>query len=265
MSNRLIISGYKGFIGSNFCKFLKKKKIKFLKYDFRKNSQIYSGCSHFFHLDFEIKNKKDSLKINKKKILDVLKICSKNKIKLIFPSTSSYKYNNKNKKTSNSIFALNEYSNSKIQCEKQIINYNKRLKLNFLIFRIFNVYGKDLKNRGVVAALFKRFKKNKEIKLKNSENLRDFINIDDLLNLFFKSLKVNKNGIFDVGTESILSIKDLAFKIKKIHNFRCKINCVKPLKSSQNYYSKSDTKKTKKIFSWRPLIKINDGLKNIKI
>lgn len=263
MQNYLIISGHKGFIGSNFCKILKKRKIKFLKYNFNKNYKNLSKFSHFFHFDFEIKMNKYSLGRNKKKILKILNLCSENNIKLIFPSTSSFKYYKK-KRVSEKIFPFNKYCQSKIQCENLILNHYKKSKLNFLVLRIFNVYGKKINNRGVIPSIVKSLKYNNIVKLKHSENIRDFIHLDDLLKLFLKTINVNKNGIFEVGSGNIISIKNLAYRILKIFGSKSKLKLIKPFRSS-NYYSKSNIRKTTKVFNWKPKIKLDKGLKLIKI
>ncbi len=263
MQNYLIVSGHNGFIGSNFCKVLRKKKIKFLKYNNKKKYKNLSKISHFFHFDFEIKIRENSTRKNKKKILKILNLCSKNQIKLIFPSTSSYKYNSKKKRISEKIFPFNKYAQSKIQCENAIINHFKKSNFNFLILRIFNVYGSKINNRGVIPSLIKRFKGNKIVNLKHSENVRDFIHLDDLLSLLLKSINVNQSGIYDVGSGSAISIKNLALKILKIFCFKSKIKFIKPLKST-NYFSKSNIKKTTKLFNWEPKVELVKGLKQIK-
>ena len=159
MQKNFLISGHEGYIGSHFCKFLKKYKIKFSPYNTKKSKKNYFKYTHFFHFEFDINIKKGSLVKNKKKLTKIIKLCAKNDIRLIFPSTCSYKYNKFFKRISEKIFPINKYSASKIECENLIIDFSKRNKLDFIIFRIFNVYGGDLNNRSVVTSLIKRQKK----------------------------------------------------------------------------------------------------------
>ena len=58
MQKNLIVSGHRGYIGSHFCKLLKKKKIKFTKFDFKKKSKKLEFFTHFFHFIFDVKIKK---------------------------------------------------------------------------------------------------------------------------------------------------------------------------------------------------------------
>jgi len=261
MRKQIIVSGHRGYIGSNFCKILKKKKIKFLKYNFNNKKKNWSNFTHFFHFDFDIKIKNSSMRKNKERMLKILSLCSGNNIKLIFPSTCTYKYNKFNKRTSEQIHPINNYSKSKIQCEKNILLYQKKFDLNFFIFRIFNVYGNTINNKSVIASLIKKLRKHKATKLVYSENVRDFIHIDDILTLFVKSLNINTSGIYELGSEETVSIKNLALMIKEIYSYKSKIIFTKPYKSVSNNFSKSNIKKTKSTFSWKPIITLKEGLK----
>ena len=258
---KLLITGYKGYIGSYFCRYLKKNKIKFRKFNFNNYPNNLNSFSHFFHFDFEIKTKKGAEKRNLSKIRKVLNICKNNDIKLIFPSTVSYKYNNKGKRISKNIYPINKYTSSKIDCEREILNFSKKNNLKYFIFRIFNVYGGNLKNRWVVATFIKKIKNNNIIKIHYSKNTRDFINIDDVCNLFKKSLRKNISGIFEVGTGKSTSIKYLALTLKKLINKKAKFIFPEPTKSKTNFYSKAKLKMTKKIFLWRPKINLINGLR----
>ena len=262
---KLLISGHNGYIGGHFCKYLKKKKVNFTKFNYEKSPKNLSKFTHFFHFEFQIKINKKIINNNSKKIDRVLKICSKNNIKFIFPSTALYKHDNNGKRLSNKISVVNDYASSKLICEKKIIELNKKKDLEFFIFRIFNVYGGSLKNRWVVASLVKKFKSLQKITIANSGNYRDFINISDLNDLFFKSLKKNDSGIFEVGTGKATSIRNLAYLIKKLLRINIKIYFTKPARSKTNFYSKAQIKKTKNFFSWQPKIDLKNGLKRVII
>ena len=104
----LLISGYNGYIGKELTKFLKKKKINFSKFNFKKKNLNFCKYSHFIHLDFKIKENKKNYEINLENTKKIINICTKNKIFLIFPSTAAFKYSNK-KRISNELFVFNNY------------------------------------------------------------------------------------------------------------------------------------------------------------
>ena len=84
------------------------------------------------------------------------------------------------------------YGISKLASEHYLKIYNEGL--SYLIFRIFNVYGPSQKlnnlKQGMIRIYMTQLIKNNEILVKGSpDRYRDFIYIDDLINLFIKFIK----------------------------------------------------------------------------
>jgi nucleoside-diphosphate-sugar epimerase len=264
MNYKILISRENGYIGRNFCKYLDKKKViySFYKQNKKKN---YSSFTHFFHLDFLIKKEKKSKTVNKNlnEIKKIISLCLNNKIKLVFPSTASFLYLN-NKRISNEIFQTNDYTRSKKICENEILKAHNKKNLEYIIFRIFNVYGGDFHNRVVVTEFIKKMSISKFVSVKYPFNKRDFIFINDLFDLLLKSIKSKKNGTFEVGTGKSTSIFNLANKINKVFKFKCSFSLTKPYKSFNNSYSKSKPMNTFRTFSWKPSKNLDQGLLYIK-
>ena len=63
---KIIISGYKGFIGKNLSRYLKKKKIELLNYNKNLKLKKSNNNGYFIHLEFFISKKKKH--VFKKKI-----------------------------------------------------------------------------------------------------------------------------------------------------------------------------------------------------
>jgi len=174
----------------------------------------------------------------------------KNKIKIVFISSCSVN------------LKLNNYSSSKKQCEQYLIELKKNKKINLVILRLFNVYSSNTKTRGVIPDLYKKIKKYKRIKIDNYLNQRDFIHSEDVFNLIQKTLKNKSEGTFDVGSGKSISIINLAKKIKKILNKN--IFIIKGIKKTKkNNFSRANILKTKKVFSWKNKIDLNEGLEKI--
>ena len=74
---KLLISGHQGYIGSYFCKYLRKAKINFSKFNFEKYPNNLNQYSHFFHFDFEIKIRKNSIERNLRRLVKILNLCEK--------------------------------------------------------------------------------------------------------------------------------------------------------------------------------------------
>jgi UDP-glucose 4-epimerase len=266
IQNKILVTGYKGYIGRNLIKYFKSKKIKFRKINLTNlSNRNLKNYSHLIHLKFFIQNKKKYTNKNIKDLKKVLIYCKKNNLNLIFPSTSSFKYVNK-KRINNSINPYNYYALAKKKCEDIIQQFNKKEKLNYNILRIFNVYGGDINNKYYISkliSLFNESKKFSKIEIKYCKNIRDFINIEDLFTLITKVIKKKINGTFEVGSGKSISIRSLAKKINKISQKKINLIFSKPQKSRLNSFSKSHIKKTVKYFNWKPKININSGLRKL--
>ncbi len=255
---KIVISGYKGFIGRNLSRFLKSKKIKIYKY--KKNLEIHEGkIDCFIHLEFYIsKNKNRYLNKNLKKMDEVLYFCNRYKIPLIFPSTS-ITHSIENKK----IEKLNKYQQAKILCEKKIENFFLKKNINFKILRLSNVYGNDPNSYGVIPDLIKKMRR-KKIVLKNYNDYRDFIYIEDVNLIIYKLLKIKKTLKINICYGKSIKIKDLANKIKKIFKYKCKIILSRKFRYSKNQINSPNNSNLKKVINVHNLKSINLGLNIVK-
>ena len=266
----ILISGASGFIGGNLKKKLNLYKIKYriiktsnIK---KKNKFFFKGVKCFIHLGFDFrKHKKIKQKDHNLSIMNFLinkaETC---KFKIIFASTATYKYRGKKKIITKKIFPFDLYSLSKINCEKILHNSFREKKTDITILRIFNVYGNNQSKGWLIPDLIHKFSSKfyKNIKLINYLNTRDFIHVDDVCSAIIKSLNLNGFNILNVGSSKNTKIITIAHLISKELNSKKKLFLTNPL-SKENYYSKADIKKTKKILKWSPKIELKLGLKKV--
>ena len=94
-----------------------------------------------------------------------------------------------------------------------IIKISKKNGLEYVIFRMFNVYGKGQNKNfsGVITKFLRNIAKNKPLVIYGDGNqTRDFISIYDIVKAFEIAIKSNKNGTYNIGSGKSLSINELA-------------------------------------------------------
>jgi nucleoside-diphosphate-sugar epimerase len=236
-------------------------------------------------------NPEETLSINVGGTLSVLNFCRKNDINnIIFSSTSAVYENNKEK-----IFTEDLSVNPKLMyslskkmsedlCESFRINYG----MNITTLRFFNVFGpkqdRYRKNPPLLNYIIKQYKSNLPIILhSDGTQTRDYIHIDDVINLTNLCLKKNPNSLFNVCTNTLTSVneiikyvsEEIGIELKPIYREAEKLwdsypqlfegkYCLdkKIVAKETSKYSLGSYEKVKKQLNWVPNINIKNLIKN---
>ena len=296
--NRILITGITGFIGSEICKKLLTKnyivfgvddlltgknpvpkKIKFFKFDLSnyKNFKKLPKCDYILHLagqssgDISFDDPVGDLKKNTISTLNLIKYGIKCKAKKIIYASSMSVYGDlKKKKYDENLEAKPKscYGVSKLASENYLKIFSK--KSNYITFRMFNVYGpgQDLNNlrQGMVSIYLAQAIKSKKIIVKGSlKRIRDFVYIDDVVDIWIKSINKNiNNETINLCTGEATSVKNVLTLIKKLVQDTKIIKYRSTRGDQQN--SVGDTKRLVKIFKHKfiPLeVGLNKFLKSI--
>ena len=156
------------------------------------------------------------------------------------------------------------YGVSKISSELYLKVFEK--EINYTIFRLFNVYGPSQKlnnlKQGMIRIYMTQFLKNNKIEVKGSLNRsRDFIFIDDVVEVFIKALKhkSKKNQIINIGTGKKTSINKI-IKIFKQFDRNLKVKIKKGTKGDQkNIYANNNYLKS--IYNITNFTNIDKGIR----
>ena len=295
----VLVTGGGGFIGSEICEQLLKKKYKVRSFDLIKNnnkkinsqftgtildpveiSNAVSGCDYVIHLAASLgvanteKNRLECLHINIQGTLNVLEACVKHKVKKLVFSSSSEVYGEQQESPISENSPLNPKSNyaiSKIVCEEYLRAYFETYGLKYNICRFFNVYGKNQKTEFVMPIFIDKVITNKDIKIYgNGEQVRSFCNVKDSANGVIKVLEYNKNGqIFNIGNSNEpISLNNLAKKIIKISNKKIKIHNIDFKKSDRDIKREifnriPNINKAKKFLNYSPKISLDQGIREL--
>ena len=244
-----------------FCDISKKEELynKLDKYNFE---TVVNLSGHVNHSEWKktynshfIGTKNLSTYFVKKKIKNFIQMSSsleysKNRV----PHTEKMKINLEKLKTA--------YSLAKAKSTKYLLKLNKKDNFPVTILRLYLAYGPKQEPNRIVPIAIKKFLLNKKIKLSDCMQVRDFLYIDDLINLLMKiiSSKKSKKVIFNVGSGKPIILK---FVIEYLRN---KIKKGKPeygklsLRKDEAYKFYPNISLVKKTFKWTPKTKLEDGL-----
>ena len=250
------IDGFNSYVGQNFYKTYKRKyKILKFKSDINNinklenyiNKNKISVFIRFAGLSRSSceKNKKKCFRTNyeaNKKFVNFIKT---KKIKFIFLSTSHvYKTSNKKIDENFEKKPTNIYGKYKLKSE----NYIRKHLNDFLILRVFNIFGPNQPKGYFFSDIQKKIKNKQKIFINNS--YRDFIHVKEVSRFLDFSLKKDLKGIFNLGSGKSFSLHKIIKMISNKLNIPCNL-----IKSN----------KTDKIISSNRLIKnIGYKIKNEK-
>jgi len=211
--------------------------------------------------------------------LNVIECCKKYSVtKLLFPGSACTYPRLANQPIAESSFLTGAleptniaYASAKINGIVAAQSYSKQYGLKVVLPMPTNAFGIgdsfDLNNSHVIPALIKRFhdakNNNTEILIWGSGNvLREFIYVDDLSDAFiFLMLNYNSDEIINVGSMQEISIKDLAFKIAKIVEFKGVINFDSSKPDGMPRKCLDSSKLAK--LGWKSKIGLDEGLQKL--
>lgn len=289
---KILVTGGKGFIGSNLVEYLIHKGHTVSVIDYNKDGyefpgvnyhynditkpipnsdEMFDGVYAIFHLAAEIYVQKsiefpDLFKeVNEDGTKHILDYAINHGIKnIVFPSTSAV-YGNQDRGRgsleTDDVDCLNAYSLSKYNAEGICREYADRFNMNITVLRYFNVYGKGQHETGQYAPAIGKFLKQKG----NNEPLtvvgdglqkRDFINVQDVVEANYAAYTNNKGfNLYNVGQGDNISILDLAKLISEDIVFI-------PPREGECRETLADISKIKKDLNWEPKINIADYFSN---
>lgn len=251
------------FLNINLCNYnLAKKSILEIKPDFIFHLAGQPGVIYSFKDPASYKNNNVVATNNLLKIVSFIKVK-----KFIFASSSSV-YGEQKKfpiKENFKLNPINYYAVTKLKCEHLIKKKLKNLKISYIIFRLFTVYGPMGRPDMFIYSSIKKIKKGKKIILYNhGKSLRDFTYVDDVVKVFVKSItkKISNNPIINICSSSPINIFKIINIIGRILGKKSRIQFRSSRKGETNKTHGSN-KILKKILKIRKFTNITSGLKKI--
>jgi nucleoside-diphosphate-sugar epimerase len=155
------------------------------------------------------------------------------------------------------------YAVAKLGAERYLQYLYFSYRFPSLSFRQTNVYGRQEDNYFVVEAIITKMLDNpQEIRLGKGDPIRNFIYIDDIIELEHIALVSDKKGeIYNTGPANGLTIKELAELIAKKLNWKGKIYWdTQEMRPGEIHYLNSTGEKAMHDFKWQPTYTLSTGL-----
>jgi len=283
---RIFVTGGAGFIGTHLCKklaslhkvtaydnfsnsnkenFSAMENVTLIVGDILDNSKLLDSMKNHdvvIHLAAKtnvidsVNNPDNTFQTNVQGTQNVLDSCKFNHISKIIVTSSAAVYQNSNNSVDEEsiIEPLSPYGQSKLDMEKITI----QSKINYIILRLFNVYGNG-QNAGVVANFGKNISENKPLTIfGDGKATRDFIHIDDVIDAILLSMK-SKSGIYNIASGTGTSISNLVKLFIQLSGKSLKI-IYRSGRAGEITYSVANITKSQQELGFYTKISLNSGL-----
>ncbi|NPA53463.1 MAG: NAD(P)-dependent oxidoreductase [Aquificae bacterium] len=293
---KVLITGASGFIGKNFLKKLQNTPYEIVTIT-RKPFSL--GKEKNYSLDLKNSQKlkdileeekpdtvvhlaaggvkygegtlEDIFKINAFSIINILDILKEiNHYPKIIVAGSGFEYSLKNEplKETDCLNPLSLYGISKATQSMLL----RRYKDDFTIFllRFFSVYGVGEASHRFFPYIISETIKGNKVKLTGCEQIRDFINVEDVSQCLLEFLKKDEEkGFFDfnVASGKEISLKEavnIISNLLKKYGFEPDIEFgALPYRKDEPMYYVADINKLKNYLNWEPKISLEEGLEKL--
>lgn len=138
-------------------------------------------------------------------------------IKIIYTSSSSVYGNNIFCNESDEVKSLSLHAALKVSNEKMIEKYSTHRNIDYTIARIFNMFGgNDIFS--IISKILMAYKNDSILSIVNNGNaIRDFIHIDDVVEVYLQLLTLQNIPILNIGTGEGNSIKNILTFLRNHH------------------------------------------------
>jgi nucleoside-diphosphate-sugar epimerase len=287
---KILIFGGSGFLGKHLIQRFLKRKCK-IYYVSRKKIKIYNKNLNHIRIDLNIESNfrklkllkvdyvifcagyvnhdgffdknKEVYKVHFLSVIKIVEIFIKKNIKRFLYIGSSDEYGNNNQnvlKESFKEYPSTSYSFSKTAATLFLLMMYKTYKFPVSIIRPFLIFGPDQKSNRFIPYVIKNFLRDKKASLSKCNQVKDFVYIDDFLDLVWLTLNKEKakGEIFNAGSGKGRILKDVVQDIRKI------IKKGTPVYSSfyknENIVQVASISKAFKLLGWKPRISFKQGL-----
>jgi UDP-glucose 4-epimerase len=195
----------------------------------------------------------------------MLELCRLNNAKFIF--VSSYVYGVPNYlpiDEKHNVNAFNPYAHTKLIGEQICEGYHNDFSVPVIILRPFNIFGKGQNEQFLIPSILKQASTGR-ILLKDPRPKRDFLYIDDFLNVFLCLLEFSSENleIFNIGSGRSYSIENIVSQVQLLYGSEIKVQFTGETRKNEVLETSADITKANSLLGWEPIYDLSDGIKEI--
>lgn len=156
------------------------------------------------------------------------------------------------------------YGLAKYKSSKYLLNLNKIYNFPCTVIRLYQAYGPNQKFNRLIPLVIRSCLKKEKFPCTYGTQRRDFLYIDDFINLIFKVLHNKKdiNGeIINAGSGKSIKVKSLIELIKKYSNGGKPEYGKISMRNDEIFNMYPSINKANKLLKWKPKVSIQKGIK----
>ena len=160
---------------------------------------------------------------------------------------------------------INEYAVTKYEAEQKLAAISKESNMSVINARLFTPYGTYEDSQRLIPHIILNTLEENTIELGSPNNVRDFIFIEDVMDVFLKMMQTDKKylgEVFNIGSGKQHSIQQVVETVEKVLDKKLDVSYggkSSPYQEPKNFIA--DISKTKKEFDWEPQHDLETGIK----
>lgn len=157
------------------------------------------------------------------------------------------------------------YQRSKLIAEQLCENYSNDFGINVVTLRPFYIYGPNARSYSFISSAIRQIKETGIVSLSGERTTRDFLFVDDFVNLIEAILNRFPIGynVFNVGYGKSYTLKQVSEFLGRILNKKIIINYDEEMRRGDIISMVADISKVSQAFKWKPSVDLEKGLELI--
>jgi UDP-glucose 4-epimerase len=163
------------------------------------------------------------------------------------------------------VAAFNPYGHTKLLAEEVCRYYAQQFGMRVTVIRPFNVYGPGQTGDFLVPTLLRQVldPEAREISIADDRPRRDYVFIDDLLDLLLLTMNPQAFDVFNAGSGCSVNPRELAALMLRAAGVEKPVVSRREVRADEVLEVVADVGKAKRVFGWEPRVSLADGIERI--